>query len=211
MGIINFKYVDSQYLSTIVKNKDNGRQFIQVKCPSCGIVFDKRDFYEHVLKTHGKRRDEVLAKLFGIKGFPVICSDCGCEVHFDESTGIYSRKCRKCNETKPLDANTKLSLDQLLEKQRNLDEVYAANKAAIQEQIKATKREAEWKSLDVIEDTPNEIDSVSAKYMKKVVYELRTFITNSDKPKAYDLLNHLDKWLEENAWRGESDENQGGD
>lgn len=209
MGIINFKYVDSQYLSTIVKNKDNGRQYLQIKCPSCGVVFDKRDFYDHVLKTHGKRRDEVLAKLFGIKGFPVICQDCGREVHFDENTGIFSRKCSHClkNENAIGVKSSDESLDKLLEKQKNLREVFEANNKAIEEQIALVKKENEWKSIDVNDiDKVPDIEPGIAKYFRKVSYVLRTYITNGgdDRQKAYDLLNMLDKHLE-SCWEVDND------
>lgn len=202
MAVINFKYVDPKYLSTIVKNKDTGRQFLQVQCPSCKTVFDKRDFFDHVCKTHGKRRDEVLAQLFGIKEFPVICTDCGKEVHFDEHSGIFSRKCSHCLEnenTIGVKSSDEMSLDKLLEQQKNLEEVFAAKKKAIEEKIAIAKKENEWKSIDINDiDKIPDIEPGAAKYFRKVSYLLRTYVTNGgdDKQKAYNLLNMLDKHLE---------------
>lgn len=211
MGVINFKYVDQSYLSTIVKNKDTGRQFTQVKCPSCNVVFDKREFWDHVCKTHGKHRDEVLARLFGIKEYPVICSNCGREVHFDERSGIFSRKCTKCLENEKTlgpKGSDEMSLAQLLEQQKNLEEVFAAKKKAIEEKIAAAKKEKEWKEIDIMNlDKVPDIEPGIARYFRKVSYVLRTYIINGgeDRQKAYDLLNMLDRHLE-SCWEVDNDQ-----
>jgi len=203
MAVINFKYVDKKYLSTVVKNEDNGRQYLQVTCPGCNQSYSKREFYEHVCKVHGKRRDEILAKLFGIKEFPVICPDCGREVHFDEYSGIYSRKCKKClqKDNSMANINESQSLEALLEQEKNLNEVFQAKKLELQQKIHSKLKENEWKAVNIWEDMPDVIAPQVAKYLRKVSGELRVYITNGtpDKQKAYDILNFLDKKLED-SW-----------
>lgn len=203
MSKINFKYVDPTYLSSVVKNEETGRHYLQVTCPSCNQVFSKREFYDHVLKGHAKRKDEVLSKLFGIKQFPVICS-CGKEVHFNETTGIYSRKCSYCTATdRTLGAGSgseNMNLDELLEEQKRLEAAFKAKQDDLAAKIEVAKKEMEWKSLDVHSVNPRFLPD-AAKFIRKISYDLRVFVTNSEKQKAYDLLNYLDSYLDNESWK----------
>lgn len=203
MSKINFKYVDQSYLSTIVKNKDNGRRYLQVTCPSCGITFDKREFYDHVLNVHAKKKDEVLSKLFGIKQFPVICS-CGKEVHFNETTGIYSRKCSYCTATdRTFGAGSdseNMNLDELLEEQKRLEAAFKAKQEELTAQIEAAKKEQEWKSIDIHSSKPRFLPDAQ-KFVRKISYELRVHATNGDKQKIHEILNFLDRYLDNEEWK----------
>lgn len=208
MGVkINFDYVSDSYKSYIVKNKDNGRRYLQITCPSCGIVFDKREYYDHVLKVHSKRKDEVLAKLFGLKEFPVICADCGKEVHFNESTGIFSRKCNICTERDKVlgpKGTDDMSIEELLEQQKNLEATFKARQDSINAQIEAKRRELEWKSIDLKSVKPRFLPD-SVKFLRKFSYELRVHNVNGDKQKINELLNFMDKYLDTEPWKSEKE------
>lgn len=199
---INFKYVDQKYLSEKVKNPETGRRFLQIECPFCsGLTFDKRDFYDHVIQVHAKRKDEVLAKLFGLQ-YPVLCS-CGKTVTFDENTGIYSRKCRYClasDKSLHSNASKELSLEELMEQQRNLEATFKAKQEEIAAQIEAAKRELEWKSVDIYSMKPRFLPE-AAKFVRKISYELRVSLAGGQKDYGFKILNYLDKYLDTEGWK----------
>ena len=199
---INFEFVDKKYISYTVKNAETGRRYLQVTCPSCGLTFDKREFMDHVNKVHAKRRDEVLAKLFGHKEYPVICSDCGREVHFDEQSGTYSKKCRLCMEqdVQFVNSSDTDSIEELMKKKQNMEEVFKAKQQALDAQIEAAKKALEWKSVDIYSSKPRFLPDAQ-KFVRKISYELRVHATNGDKQKIYEILNFLDRYLDNEEWK----------
>jgi len=210
MGIkIKYELCDQSYINKIVKNSENGRKYLQIMCPSCRQTFDKKDFYNHVVNTHWRNKDEVLARLFCHKQYPVICPDCGNQVKFDEYSGTYPKRCRTClTKEKQAGLGIKVSnedtIDELRDKLAKLDEEHQMKRSELLQQIKAKEREDKWKNLDIKSMNPI-FTSESAWFVRKVSYELRTHIVNgiSERQPALELLNFIDSYIDSEKWNKE--------
>jgi uncharacterized C2H2 Zn-finger protein len=211
MGIkIKYELCDQTYIHKIVKNAETGRKYMQITCPSCQQVFDKKDFYTHVSNYHWKHRDEVLAKLFGHKSFPVVCTECHGEVKFDEFSGNFPRKCRACMTKEKAsslgvrNASAEDSIEDIKNKLANLDADYQQKRTDFLKQLEAKEKEDRWMKLDLNSATPKFIPE-SAWFVRKLSYELRTHIVNggSERQAALELLNRIDSYIDSEKWKSD--------
>lgn len=206
MGIkINYNMCDQKYISRIVKNSETGRKYLQVTCPFCPtLTFDKREFPDHLMKTHGKRKDMVLARLFGHQSYPVLCTDCKHEIHFDEVTGTFPKKCSNCMKKDGSLKEEDESVEALKKERENGRLAYEQYLAKMDEKIRNAEIREEWKKLDIYSTKP-EFNPEAAKFLRKVSYELRTCVVNGrqDKEKAFGILNYIDTYIDSELWKSD--------
>lgn len=158
------------------------------ECPLCKGTFSKRNFDDHVFKTHGNRADECFAMLFGLP-YPVRCS-CGKELHYSRTKKGYPDRCGSC----ATGTFSKLEYKNAEDAHKHVEQLKQML-ADAQNEEKRLKKEAQLSSVPINElPFPTRKDS---RFLKRVSMSIRIHAVNGEKDKLIEIANIIDKMLEE--------------
>jgi hypothetical protein len=128
-----------------------------------------------------------MARALG-REFPLKCA-CGHELHYDSNLGTIPLRCSGCQGVDPtknlkssseIDNEIKIMRQQIEELQRRKAEA---------EKLEEFKR-IDYKSLNP------KFSPVAKLWIRKLVYEMRTHVSNMDTKKLFEILNYMKDTVE---------------
>lgn len=184
------KYITEPLPKFVTRIKPAGAKYTRTTytCPLCNGPFPKKDFEDHVRKTHGSRLDECFARLFGLP-WPYRCA-CGKDLRYSSAQGGFPDKCGSCSTGNITTPNYKDANDA-----HNHVEQLKQLLANAEAEEKRLKREAEMEKIPL-----EELPFPSAKYvtlMRRLSKAIRINAVNGDQEKLLELANFLDKKLKD--------------
>ena len=170
----------------IIKAPGMLRARTEYNCPLCNSIIPKRDFDEHVYKSHANRVDECFARLLGLQ-YPVKCSGCNKELHYNSTYHGFPKTCSNCI-SKDSNGSTEY---------KNSQEAHEHVKKLEQQLAEACLKEKEMKEEEETLKKPlTEFPFPSMRYnsfMRRLSLELRTHAINFDKDRLLEICNLIDK------------------